>query len=85
MRRYSLIILITIAQLSYAQNNKQKIRGVITDKLSQTTLPGATVQIMNEADKRGAVTNEKGIYVIPDVLPGRYELKFSFVGYKDIF
>ena len=85
MKRYFLIILLIIAHLSYAQNNRQKIRGVVIDKLSQTTLPGATVQIMNEADKRGAVTNEKGIYVIPDVLPGRYELKFSFVGYKNVF
>ena len=85
MKRYFLIISLLIAHLSYAQNNKQKIRGVIIDKLSQTTLPGATVQIMNEADKRGAVTNGKGIYVIPDVLPGRYELKISYVGYKDVF
>ncbi len=85
MKKYLLFISLSIVQLSYSQNNKQKIRGVITDKLSQTTLPGATVQIMNEAGKRGTVTNEKGIYVIPEVLPGRYELKFSFVGYKNVF
>ncbi|MEI6172337.1 MAG: TonB-dependent receptor, partial [Bacteroidota bacterium] len=85
MKKNFLFIALLIALSSFAQNNKQKIRGVITDKLSQTTLPGATVQIMNEADKRGAVTNEKGIYVISDVLPGRYELKFSYVGYKDVF
>ncbi|MCX6307205.1 MAG: TonB-dependent receptor [Bacteroidetes bacterium] len=85
MKRYFLIIFLITAHLSYAQNNRQKIRGVIVDKLSQTTLPGATVQIMNEVEKRGAVTNEKGTYVIPDVLPGRYELKISYVGYKDVF
>ncbi|MFZ4523940.1 MAG: carboxypeptidase regulatory-like domain-containing protein, partial [Bacteroidales bacterium] len=85
MRRYFLIILMITAHLSYAQNNKQKLRGVIIDKLSQTTLPGATVQIMNEAEKRGTATNERGIYVIPDVLPGRYELKISYLGYKDVF
>ena len=85
MKRNFLFISLFIVLSSYAQNNKQKIRGVIIDKLSQTTLPGATVQIMNEADKRGAVTNGKGIYVIPDVLPGRYELKISYVGYKDVF
>ena len=85
MRRYFLIILLIIAQLSYTQTNRQKIRGIVTDKLSQTTLPSASIQIMNESDKRGAVTNEKGIYVISDVLPGRYELKISFVGYKDVF
>ncbi|MEI6888701.1 MAG: TonB-dependent receptor [Bacteroidota bacterium] len=85
MKRYFLLISLFIALSSFAQNNKQKIRGVIIDKLSQTTLPGATVQIMNEAEKRGAVTNEKGTYVISDVLPGRYELKISYVGYKNVF
>ena len=85
MKKHLLFISLLIALSSFAQNNRQKIRGVIIDKLSQTTLPGATVQIMNEADKRGAVTNGKGIYVIPDVLPGRYELKISYVGYKDVF
>jgi hypothetical protein len=74
MKKYLFIISLFLTQISYAQNNRQKIRGVVIDKLSQTTLPGATVQIMNEADKRGAVTNEKGIYVIPVVLPGRYVL-----------
>ncbi len=85
MIKYLFLISLLTAHLSYAQSNKQNIRGIVTDKLSQTTLPGASVQIMNEADKRGAATNEKGTYVIPDVLPGRYELKFSFVGYKDVF
>ena len=85
MKKYLFLISLFITQISFAQNNRQKIRGVVIDKLSQTTLPGATVQIMNEADKRGAVTNGKGIYVIPDVLPGRYELKISYVGYKDVF
>jgi len=85
MKKYLFIISLFLTQISYAQNNRQKIRGVVIDKLSQTTLPGATVQIMNEPEKRGAVTNEKGIYVISGVLPGRYELKFSYVGYKDVF
>ena len=85
MKKHLLLISLLITLSSFAQNNWQKIRGIVTDKLSQTTLPGATVQIMNEADKRGAVTNGKGIYVIPDVLPGRYELKISYVGYKDVF
>jgi hypothetical protein len=84
MKKYLLLISLLITHLSYAQNNRQKIRGVISDKLSQTTLPGASVQIMNDAGKRGAVTNEKGIYVIPDVVPGRYELKISYVSYKDV-
>ena len=70
-KKYLLILLLSlfIAHITCAQSNRQKIRGVVIDKFSQTTLPGTSVQIINEAGKRGAVTNEKGVYVIPDVLP----------------
>jgi len=78
------IISIFIAQLSFAQNNKQNIRGVITDKLSQVTLPGATVQIINKTDNKGAIADANGNYVLTDISPERYEIKVSFVGYKDV-
>jgi hypothetical protein len=35
---------------SFAQNNRQKIKGVVNGKLSQTTLPGGTVQITHKSD-----------------------------------
>lgn len=73
-----------ISQISFAQSNKQNIRGVVTDKYSQTTLPGATVQIINKTFSNGAVTDDKGIYVISDVSPERYEIKVSFLGYKEV-
>jgi len=69
---------------SFAQNNRQKIRGVVIDKLSQTTLPGATVQIVGKTPNKGAVTDGKGSYVLSDIPPDRYEIKVSFVGYKDV-
>jgi len=84
MKKYLFIISIFIAQLSFAQNNKQNIRGVITDKLSQVTLPGATVQILNKTDNNGASADANGNYVLTDISPERYEIKVSFVGYKDV-
>ena len=84
MRKYIFIISIFIAQLSVGQNNKQNIRGVITDKLSQTTLPGAAVQILNIPGNKGTMSDEKGNYVLADLSPDRYELKISFLGYKDV-
>ncbi len=84
MKKYTFIIVLLIAQLSFAQNNKQKIRGVITDKLSQTTLPGATVLIINSADKKGTTSDIQGNFALSDLSPDRYELKISYLGYKDV-
>lgn len=84
MKKYIFILSICVTQLSFAQNNLQKIRGVITDKLSQTTLPGAAVQIINRADNKGTTSDENGNYTLSDLSPDRYELKISYLGYKDV-
>ena len=84
MKKSLFIIMLFITQISFAQNNRQNIRGVVTDKLSQTTLPGATVQIVNKNIFKGTATDEKGYYVISDVSPDRYEIKTSFIGYRDV-
>ncbi len=72
------------ANLLFAQSNKQNIRGVVIDKLSQTTLPGASIQIANKSETKGTITDEKGNYVLADISPDRYEIKISFIGYKDV-
>ncbi|MEI7830637.1 MAG: carboxypeptidase-like regulatory domain-containing protein, partial [Prolixibacteraceae bacterium] len=84
MKKYTFIIVLLITQISYAQNNRQKIRGVITDKLSQTTLPGAAVQLINGADKKGTTSDSKGNFTLSDLSPDRYEMKISYLGYKDV-
>jgi hypothetical protein len=83
MKKYIIIILFFITQLSFAQSNKQNIRGVVIDKLSQTMLPGATVQIISKTDNQGAVTDANGNYILTGVSPNRYEIKASFIGYKE--
>jgi hypothetical protein len=84
MKKYFLLISLFITQLSFAQNNKQNIRGVVIDKLSQTSLPGATVQILIKNEIKGTITDEKGNFVLSDVIPDRYEIKVSFIGYKEV-
>ena len=79
-----IVALLTVINSANAQNNKQKIRGVITDKLSQTTLPGAAVQLINGAYKKGTTSDSKGNFTLSDLSPDRYELKISYLGYKDV-
>ena len=80
MRKYILILLISV--VTFAQNNKQNIRGIVTDKLSQTALIGATIKISNSEIE--TVTDEKGNYILTEITPDRYDIKISFEGYKEV-
>lgn len=77
-----LILFLLISTLSFAQNNKQNIRGVVIDKLSQIPISGATVKI-NNSEKQNT-TDDKGSFTLSDVAPDRYEIKVSFIGYKEV-
>lgn len=68
-----------------AQNNLQNIRGTVLDKLSQSPLIGATVQVLNISESKGTSTDESGQFVISELAPQRYEIKVSYLGYKDVF
>lgn len=85
MKKQFLLLLIFTATISFAQNNKQNIRGAIIDKLSQVPIPGAIVLIVNDSLNKAVQTDVNGNYLITDVSPKRYTIKASFVGYKDIF
>ncbi len=76
------LILLLFSALSIAQNNKQNIRGIVIDKLSQTPIIGATIQINNSEIK--TITDEKGNYLLTEIIPDRYVIKVSFVGYKEV-
>jgi len=78
----TILLLLFISTASFAQNNKQNIRGTVIDKLSQTPLIGATVQINNS--EKQTVTDDKGNYILTDITPERYEIKVSFAGYKEV-
>ena len=78
----TILLLLFLSTASFAQNNKQNIRGNVTDKLSQTPIIGATVQIHNSEIQ--TLTDEKGNYLLPEIAPDRYEIKVSFVGYKEV-
>jgi len=82
MKYYFFIISLLFSNFSFAQNNKQNIRGVITDKLSQSHIVGANVQIISE--KLGTQTDVNGQYVLSNIAPNRYEIKISSLGYKDV-
>ena len=80
MKKYLLFLFLSTTL--FAQNNKQNIRGIVIDKLSQTPIIGATVQINNSEIK--AITDEKGNYILTEITPERYNIKVFFVGFKEV-
>ncbi len=82
MGKYFFIMSLFISSLSFAQRNTQNIRGVVTDKLSQTALIGVSVQITSL--HKGTNTDSLGKYTISNIPPDRYELTISYTGYKSI-
>ena len=80
MRFFFLLTL--IPTLLFAQNNTQNIRGVVTDKLSQSPLFDVSVQISSL--QKVTNTDTLGKFTISNILPDRYDIKVSYAGYKSI-
>lgn len=66
-----------------AQNFTQTVRGQVVDKISQTSLPGATLIIINSNPLIGTTTDIDGNFKLNNVPVGSISLKISFVGYKE--
>ncbi len=77
---FAIMIVLLTSQLSWGATGR--ISGKVTDATTGEPLPGATVQLVGTSI--GAATDLKGNYVIPDVRPGSYTLKASYVGYVEL-
>jgi hypothetical protein len=79
------IVLILSSALSplAAQTNVGQISGTVTDT-SKGVLPGVTVTVANDETQasRSATTDERGGYVITNLLPGRYTVTAEIEGFK---
>ncbi|MFO0322896.1 MAG: TonB-dependent receptor [Bacteroidota bacterium] len=67
-----------------AQSPTQTIKGTITDKQSQYPLPGVSVVIIGSDPLKGTSTDADGKFKLTEVAPGRYDLKVTYIGYKEI-
>lgn len=67
---------------TYAQVN---IKGTVTDAASNQKLQYATVRLMNIQDSslvQGAITDEKGKFILQNISYSTYNLLINFVGYQ---
>jgi hypothetical protein len=69
---------------SKAQVLTQTVRGAVMDKISQVTLPGASVQVLNSNPVLATVTNEDGVFTLKEVPVGLHSIRVNYLGYKEL-
>ncbi len=64
---------------------RTRITGTVRDARDKSPLPGANVVLTGGRLKTttGAATDLDGYYVIPNLPPGTYRIKVSYIGYRD--
>ena len=73
-----------MSSMSYAQIRAGSIVGTVTDA-EREILPGATVELSGEklmGVMRSVVTNEKGKFRFPNLMPGEYEITVTMQGFQ---
>jgi hypothetical protein len=74
-------VFILCAMVSFAQQSRGTLRGVIKDELGGTIV-GATVTLIDASGvEKTATTNGEGAYVFNGVAPGKYFLRASATGF----
>ena len=61
-----------------------KIAGQITDKDGSGAVPGANVVILGMPSVFGSISDAEGRFAILNVPAGTYDVKCSFIGYRDV-
>ena len=81
-----LLMLLTAFRVSAQQIlPKLNVRGTVYENQTLEPMQSATVKLFNNKDSlvTGAVTNEKGQFLLPNIRAGKYTIKVSFIGYKE--
>lgn len=73
-----------ISTTLFTQNLTQTIRGTVTDRESEFTLPGANIVLLSTDPVKGTNTDVNGYFELKDVPVGRHTLKVTFLGYEEV-
>ena len=79
MTRISFFYFLLVPIMFYAQTGT--IRGFVYEKESEEPIIFANIVL--EGTDLGVVSDDNGYFIIPNVQPGNYTLKASFIGYND--
>ncbi|MFQ6611887.1 MAG: TonB-dependent receptor [Fidelibacterota bacterium] len=81
MKKLMVSLIASVFSLTTAQNTI--VTGLVTDRENGSILMGANVLISSDNLTTGAATDFDGRFTIPDIPPGIYRLKATYIGYKN--
>jgi len=83
MKKYAIIIFLTLGVISTIQAQKAQIRGVISEYGTGLDLAFVNVELYKDSLKVLSTTsNFEGYYIFKEVIPDTYKLVFSSIGYQ---
>lgn len=85
MKNNIILILFLLIGFSFAEAQTYNFKGKVKDQTSGTTMPGATVMLLNKSDStfyKYSITNTEGDFNIKQAKAGEYLLQISFIGYQ---
>lgn len=80
-----IMLIISLHPLLQAQQALQTVRGIVVDKISQSPLPGVTIILTNGLYQQALSAGADGNFRFKDVPVGKINIKFSVIGYKELF
>ena len=87
MKKIYLLFLITFSIIISAKAQNLFVSGKIVDQQGMP-LYGANAVLLNAYDSsfiKGAVADAKGAFIINEISSGKYIIRFSYLGYKNLF
>ena len=82
------MLLLAFGCLTSAVSSAAVINGVLLDSQDTTALIEATVKLLKASKDstmvKGTTTDLNGVFNIKGVNPGKYLLRFSYLGYNDV-
>ncbi len=79
-----MLLVVLIGSNLNAQTLTQTVRGTVTDKISETPLPGAAVILIGSDPLVGTTTDIDGNFKLTNVPVGKQSIKITYVGYKEM-
>ena len=86
-RQFLLLLIIALTTVENAFSQDNTISGTLIDKETKEAVIQATIQLLKASDSTyvaGTVSNEEGIFSMKTPEPGKYIIKMTNIGYKQI-
>src|SRR6187401_1174342 len=82
---FAVLIFSIVEPVTAQQSTNAQITGIVTDS-SGASVPGVEVKATNTATnvQYPAITNESGVYVLPQMVPGPYKITVTKEGFQTL-